>query len=209
MKKISFSILLSILYLTSTAQQKEDHVIGAQIGFSSTGFLFNTAVNSSLLKTSVGLNLKGGSTLPAFSITYDYHLSDNISIGGLFSIQHLEAQLDDIEINTTYFDTTINPITANFNRLYIGIVPRYHYTTEDDKLDLYSAARIGFIFWNTNLESDQIAAINEFSAMGAGRPAIALIPLGGRYYMTEHFAFNFELSVGAPYLFNIGLNYKL
>lgn len=209
MKNISFSLLLSIICLTSTAQQKKDQVIGIQVGFSSTGFLFNQAVNSSLLNTSVGLNIRGGRNLPAFSITYDYQPSDNFSIGALFSIQHLEAQLDDIKINTTNFDTIINPITANFNRLYIGVVPRYHYTTEHEKLDLYSAARIGFIFWNTNLESDQIAAINAFSAVGAGRPAVALIPLGGRYYMTEHFAFNFELSVGAPYLFNLGLNYKL
>jgi hypothetical protein len=79
-------------------------------------------------------------------------------------------------------------------------------TIENKKLDFYSAARIGFIFWNINLESTQIVAIDAFSAIGAGRPAVAFTPLRGTYYITEHFAFNFEHLSG---LYTLQLRAKL
>ena len=209
MHKTVFLLLLSILCLSTAAQQRTDHVIGAHLGFSSTGFLFNRAVNSDIINDSIGLKVRGGSNLPALSITYDYHLSDAFSLGGLLSMQYFEVQLDEIAININNYDTTINSIKGQFYRSYIGLVPRYHFTVANERLDLYAAARIGVILWSVNLQSDQLAALDELGRIGASRIALALVPIGGRYYVADQLAVNFELSIGAPYLLSLGLNYKL
>jgi len=209
MKNTLFVLFFITLSSLSLAQQQGDHVIGAQLGFSATGAIFRAATSGDLTSDSASFSLNEASSTPAFSVTYDYHITDGFSIGGVTSMQFFNLNLDEIDVNVGGRDTVLRQIDGRFNRVYLGIVPRYHFTTEDENLDLYSAARIGYILWRTNLSSDDLSNVDAISSFVGGRPSVALVPIGGRYYFTPEFAFNFELAIGAPYLFNLGLNYKL
>jgi hypothetical protein len=203
----NITLLITILLsFNLSAQQEKESVIGINVGGSFTGATYRLALKI-VEDDSIASTLVGGSNTPVMALSFDYGVNEQFSIGALASIQHFSADINEVDIN--FLDTiVISGITTNFNRFYIGVVPRYQYTTNNDRLELYSAARVGFIFWFTDFDSEN-SRIDALKGFGGGRPAFSLVAIGGRYYFDNHFGVNFELATGAPFLASIGLNYKL
>jgi len=143
-----------------------------------------------------------------FGAVFDYGISSNFSIGAMFGIQHFNADINSRSVNIGDTLLTTRNVDINLNRLYLGITPKYHYNMANEQLELYSGVRAGFIFWQGNFDVED-SNIDVLSNLGAGRPAISLIPIGGRYYMTDELALNFELATGAPAIITLGLNFRL
>ena len=206
MKQILILTIISIMCLTASAQRAKESVIGLNVGGSVTGALFRVAKQFTDSDSTVS-NLLASSALPPLSISYDYGVSDHFTIGALASGQHLTATVN--EVNIDLLDTLLlSEVNAKFNRFYIGLVPRYQYKINSEMLALYSAARVGFVFWSSNVNLDNVA-FDDIRGFGVGRPALSIVLLGGRYFFNDNFGLNFELASGAPYLASIGLNYKL
>jgi len=200
-------ILLASLSYTSFGQGQDEKVIGIYTGFSTTGFAYRLASNITV-NDSANTDFYGGSNLPVFGAMFDYGISSNFSIGAMFGIQHFNADINSRSVNIGDTLLTTRNVDINLNRLYLGITPKYHYNMANEQLELYSGVRAGFIFWQGNFDVED-SNIDVLSNLGAGRPAISLIPIGGRYYMTDELALNFELATGAPAIITLGLNFRL
>ena len=207
MKKI---ILLAIILCSTTlsfGQQDGDITLGVYTGFSLTGATYK-AITSLVESDSLTSDILSGSNLPVFGAAVDYRVSDEFTIGALVGVQRFSANITERAFNfgdTTYGTT---PVTINMNRIYIGIVPTYQYETINENVELYSAVRVGFVFWQGNFDAEN-SDIEALSGFGGGRPALSIVALGGRYYFNPNFAFNFEIATGAPAMLSFGLNYKL
>ena len=78
----------------------------------------------------------------------------------------------------------------------------------DGKIELYSAARIGYVFWKNEINSaDKSFELPQLLSLN--RPSLGLVPIGGNIYFTEKTTVNFESAIAAPYVFRIGLQYHL
>lgn len=207
MKKIIVFALVLFTATQSYAQKEGEIVLGIHTGFSFTGAAYRL-VQTAAESDSVSSGLLGGSNLPAFGASFDYGVSDQFTIGALASLQHFTADIREGSFNAG--DTSVNtqPVSANLNRIYIGIAPKYQYETGNADFEMYSAIRAGFVFWQGNFDAEN-SNIEAISGFAGGRPALSVVALGGRYYFNPNFAFNFELATGAPSLLSLGVNYKL
>lgn len=207
MKKL---IIITLALLTTTlsfAQQEGDMNIGVHTGFSVTGALYRIATGIAQ-SDSFGTELVGGTNLPSFGASFDYGISDRFSIGALASVQHFTADINERIVNAGDTSFRLNPVDAKFNRIYIGIVPKYLYETGNDNFEMYSAIRAGFILWQGNFDVEN-SNIDAFEGIGGGRPSLSLVAIGGRYFLAPNVALNFEVATGAPALLTLGVNIKL
>lgn len=91
----------------------------------------------------------------------------------------------------------------------IGARALFDYANEG-RLDLYSGVILGFTNWNvkTNNASASYDPSQDltFSEEIVFAPQVVLF--GAQGYFTDNIGANFELSIGAPHFFSIGLNYR-
>lgn len=207
MKKTIILALVLFTTVQSYAQQKGEIVLGAHTGFSFTGAIYRLVQDVSESDT-LSSGLLSGSNLPVFGASFDYGVSDRFTIGALASVQHFSAKVRENSFSAQDSSFNIRPVDANFNRFYVGIVPKYQYETGSENFEMYSAIRAGFIFWQGNFDAEN-SNIDALSGFAGGRPALSIVAIGGRYYFNSNLAFNFELATGAPSLLSLGINYKL
>ena len=203
---IVLMVLLISITLKSYGQEQGDAVVGVYSGFSFTGAAFKLA-KTVAENDSTTSGIISGSNLPVFGLSFDYTASSKFTIGAFGSIQHFSAKVNEQSFEAIDTSFIITPITANLNRLYLGIVPKYQYETASN-IELYSAIRVGFIFWQGNFDAEN-SNIDAIKGFGGGRPALSLVAIGGRYYFNPSMALHFEVATGAPALLTLGLNYKL
>jgi hypothetical protein len=182
-------------------------VVGVFTGFSFTGASFKL-VKTVAQNDSSTSGIVNGSNLPVFGLSFDYKTSPKFTIGALASIQHFSADVNEQSFQAMDSSFIIRPVTANLNRFYVGVVPKYQYETANDHLELYSAVRVGFIFWQGNFDAEN-SNIDALNGLAGGRPALSIVAIGGRYYFNSPLALNFEVATGAPALLTLGFNYKL
>mgnify|MGYP001563658455 CR=1 FL=1 len=208
MKRITQLSIILLFSIASMAQTQEgEKVVSVKMGFSATGALIKGIGNSSDLDLdSIGTGDVSVSGLPALSASFDYGFSENFSLGALISYQAFSGSVRDYKFsNEDSFK--VEDFNFNLKRIYLGIEPKLHWGGSNEKIDLYSGLRIGYILWVNNIETTD-NNFDLFDRFNVGRPSVALVPLGGNIYFNEDTGANFEIAIGAPYLFSLGVQHK-
>jgi len=202
MKKLTPLFLAALFVIAGTTAKSQNlqgqTVFNFNLGYSLTGDLikglFDEGTNSTI-KVS-----------PVIILGADYGLSEKFSIGASFTTQGMKGTITD----NWWYDDNDSLITENFDfkirRSHIAIIPKYHYTSDNDKLDIYSGLRLGFVMWSYKDDSNDptFTAFDDLK----GRVTVGFTT-GMRYYFTDNIGANVDLNLGAPYVVSFGLNYKL
>ena len=148
--------------------------------------------------------------LPPLSLSVEYGITDDISVGGYFGITGASYSYSGWEncgkgSDQYYIDT------YKWSFYIIGARGAYHFGhfIKVDKLDVYAGLMLGddiahFSYSTTSTCSDHIGFISSSTYGGF----VFSIYAGARYRFTDHFGAFLELGYGITYL-NIGLNIKL
>lgn len=197
MKNKLFLLSLAVVCMSSAvkAQNEEGQsVVTLGAGYS----LVNNIVKSGL-ETYSDVNVK---SVPTIALTYDYGLTDNFSLGVAAAYQSVSG-----EFTNTYFDNNLDLQTetakSSFSRMNIAIRPLFHYGGSD-KLDLYSGLRVGMLFRNSEVESEQ-ENIDLFGDLSGSRVSIGIVAFGMRYFVSDNIGINMDLQVGTPYIMSAGV----
>jgi len=208
LKRITQLSIILLFSLASMAQTQEgEKVISLKIGFSATGGLIKGVGNNSDIDIdSLGTGDVSVSGLPALSASFDYGFSENFSLGALISYQEFTGSVRNYTFsNADSFK--LEDFSFNLKRIYLGIEPKLHWGGSNEKIDLYTGIRAGYILWSNNIETTD-KNFDLFNRFNVGRPSVALVPLGGNFYFNEDTGANFEIAIGAPYLFTVGVQHK-
>lgn len=212
MKKIIFPLALVLISFTTWAQNASgEKVVSLNFGYSLTGGLINALDNDEgsdfTVDDSLGLNGVNVNTLPAISVAFDYGIGEVFSLGVMYSLQSFSGSVDQYSWVNSDGVRRSESLDISLIRNSVAILPRFHYKLGNENIDLYSGLRVGFLFWTNNIESTD-PNFNEFGDFTGGRPSVAIVPLGGRFYFTDEFGANFEIALGAPYIASVGAQYR-
>ena len=189
--KIILPFLLFALgcYTLSAQRMAGESTIGVQSGFSLASALFNLS--------EIDANVDA-STPPALQLTYDYALTDRLSLGGGVSYQRFNLAYSGYGEAKENFDVRLS-------RFNLGVRGLFHYGNSET-MDMYSGLRVGLSNWSLDVGTND----PNFDPPKANGPAFApqLILFGIRGYFTEHFGIGGELAAGAPHVVSLGLHYR-
>lgn len=209
MKKILFlSIIFGMLFFSTSnvkAQNVEgESVIGANVGFSMVGAFFGafTTVNTDEVQFFV---------TPAFQLSYDYAVTDIISLGLAGSYQNIGVDIMDYQYVNGQGDLITEDYRSSFSRSTIAMRTLFHYGLANDQFDLYSGLRVGMLFRNGKTTSTD-PDVDAITDLGLGlwnrRLNTQLILLGARGYVTDNIAINLEFGLGAPHFASLGAAFR-
>lgn len=132
--------------------------------------------------------LNGSSTVPPISVSYEYGIKENISVGGYFGY--------------TASESVAGAYTSKFTYMIIGARGSYHHQFVDN-IDTYAGAMLGFNMANISYEPALPAGFPEPSAGGFTYSVF----IGGRYHFTDNLGAFAEIGYGISAI-NLGLTYK-
>ena len=209
MKKYYLFVSVLIIGSTSFAQhKKEQKLVSVRLGFSGTGLLIKAIGKADLFsKDSFSVGNISTSKRPAISAAFDFSLTDRLSLGGIFSHQVFSGEINDYKGVVGGKTFVINHIDFKLKRTYIGAIPKIHWAVKNEDFDFYSGVRVGYLLWTSDVNVNE----HDFKALDAfkgGRIALGIVPLGANLYLNQNLGLNAEISVGAPYIFGIGINYR-
>jgi len=194
MKKLFFTLVLAASFMTMNAQSNDYKMVaGLHAGYSLTGALFNSGSDAS--------------PLPAIQATFDYGLTDKVSIGAAVSYQNIDLG----STSNTYVDadgnTQTESVSTTYNRSNFAIRPLFHYGG-DSNLDMYSGLRIGWLGrdYTSNSNDPSFNPVNFFGADSGGRFALGVTAFGLRYYFTDNIGAGIEINIGSPHITNVGVS---
>jgi hypothetical protein len=208
MKKINLLLIALIFSGTLLAQNESGQkVVSLNFGYSLTGGVIKALGESEVSSDSFGIGSVDVTTLPAISLAFDYGVGEVFSIGLMYSFQSFSGEVKDYTWVDENFETRTESIDFGLTRNNIVLLPRFHYRLDNERFDLYSGLRLGYLFWGGSVESTD-PNFDEFSSFAGGRPTFGLVPLGGRVYFTDNIGANFEVALGAPYIASVGAQYR-
>lgn len=192
MKNARFPILaLFLSFGTASAQTLSgESVISANAGFSLAGALFGLA--------DIDGNVDA-SAPPALQFSYDYAITEKLSLGGGLSYQKFGLAYTDYGDAMEDFDVRL----SRFNLALRGL---FHYGGQE-QVDMYSGLRLGLSNWSVKGGTSD----PDYEPPKANGITIApqLILFGIRAYVAGNLGLNAELGVGGPHFFTVGLNYRI
>ena len=141
----------------------------------------------------------------ALVLGFDYSTSSRWSIGGFISTQrrHGTTEFSYADNNRVLTET----VKFDLRRNSIGFNTKLHYGSSE-RIDLYSGARLGWLFWTNKIESPS-GQFDLFNDLITSRPFFGLTAFGARIYPTDYIGLNFELNLGAPNIIGLGAVIKL
>lgn len=183
MKKLFFLACLAcsmtMAFVTKSSAQvfeKGNSLIGVQVG------LLSTFQSSGL-----------SSSLPPLSLTYEYGVTDKISVGGFFGYSTASQTLfgtDEIKYNYTLF----------------GARGSYHFLPDNEKFDWYVGGLLGYNKVSVSMSTSDPATVLLSSSASASAVLFGVYA-GGKYYITENIGLQAELGYGVA-VANLGLAIK-
>ncbi len=189
--KYGITLLLALLFSsTLSAQNREgESVVSLNAGFSLASALFKLS--------EIDANVDA-STPPALQFTYDYALTKRFSLGGGIAYQRFKLAYSN-------YGEAMESFNLRLSRFNLGARALIHYGNSET-LDMYSGLRVGLSNWSADGGTDD----PNFDPPKANGLFFApqLILFGMRGYVTENLGFGGEVSIGAPHLFALGVNYR-
>lgn len=152
--------------------------------------------SDSFINLSIGLGTYYGSglktTLPALEGSYEYMVSEVISVGGFLGAYGAKYEYS-------------NNAEIKYNYLHFGGLANYHFVN-DETFNVYAGLRLGYVNSNTKSEFDfgNGSSISDFRSSGF----LFAAQIGGRYYLSENLALNAELGYGIS-VFKVGVTFIL
>lgn len=163
--------------ISAQSLEQQDSFISARFGL------------SSVYTLSSGFS----ATLPPIDGTYEYMITENISIGGFIGVYSAE-----FEFNNTFFNDNESIKYSFFN---IGALGNYHFVN-NDQWNVYVGAALGYL--SVGVDDNITDGAGDVRSSG-----IALGVQGGaRYFFTDKFAANVQLGYGLAVL-SLGVTLKL
>ena len=98
---------------------------------------------------------------------------------------------------------------ATCGTCFIGVRTLRH-VYQDDKMDFYIGAKLGYDYWQENLIKNS-ANSPDFTMIGTGNIGDVFVPglfLGYKVYIDPKIGFGFEIGAGGPYLIMGCLNWR-
>ena len=149
------------------------------------------------------------SSNPALQLAYTYRVHPRFSVGLGLSRQVFSIRYRDYEYEGEGGTTLLDNFTTYIRRFNTGGVALFHYNP-NGQVKFYSGVRIGISRWTFDTNAEDINyTVGRFVEFALGTQfAPQLILLGINSYLTEHIGANFELGIGAPHLFSVGVGYR-
>ena len=128
-------------------------------------------------------------------IGMEYGITDEISLGG--SIAYSGAKYDWGNIYGSHY-------TLKYNAYFISARGAYHFKLDNEKLDPYLGASIGYVVVSVKDDSPYGSSV---SSVGSG---VGYGGFGGiRYYIKPKLGLNAELGYSSFSFLNLGVSFKL
>lgn len=180
----------------------------------------------------IGGGSGSGSPSPSFNLSYDYGVSQMISVGAFFNFYKVDAQndftLDDVNaiiddplcalacISSIPIPGTEDciceggSITERTNVFTFGGKLSYHKLILEG-LDTYASTYLGYSFnrRNTITESVLSSVLNEIDSEVTVPKIVYFASAGVRYYFTPQFGIYGEYGYGNTHLLQLGATYRL
>ena len=125
-------------------------------------------------------------------IGMEFGITDDISLGG--SIAYSGAKYDWNNFNGYHY-------TIKYNAYFISARGAYHFKLDNEKLDPYLGASIGYVVVSVNDNSGYSSSVGS----GAGYGGFG----GIRYYIKPKLGLNAELGYSSFSFLNLGVSFKL
>lgn len=199
MKKILTLLFVACTLASFGQNQQGESVVTVDVGYSLAGDFIKNLIDLGDTEEDISTSLT-----PVIMIGFDHALTDVFSIGVQGAYQGIGA-----DFVNTYNDgsgVVKENVEATINRMNFAIRPNFHYGG-NEQLDLYSGMRIGIQTFSTSHNSKD-PDFNALSDFDGARLSIGATLFGVRYFITDNFGMNMELSVGTPYAVIGGLNFK-
>lgn len=200
-KGLQFSLVLIFAAFQAMAQSPDYRsTLSVNAGFSAVGSLISVSDNFSDNTKSYAV--------PAIQVTYDKGIQKWFSLGLAASYQAMGIEYKDYEY-TQDGETVSEDFKTSISRLNVAIRPLFHYGNLN-RLDMYSGLRVGVTNWSINTQTNdpEYDPENDVSFGNGVNFAAQIILYGLRGYFTDNLGANFELALGAPHYFSMGLNYR-
>lgn len=168
-------------------------------GASLTGVLFNTLLNGDSVKYKV-------ENLPAIQFGYDRNVNAWLSLGAGYSNQKFHITFSEYVDDYNVLQTGDFKADLSRNHVHIKALAGKF----EERYTLYAGLRIGYIWYvsDLSLEKRDLRAFEKIDQwLSVGRPTLG-IPLGGRFYLTDHIGINLEINAGAPHVLSSGISVK-
>lgn len=196
------------IFLSPTLQAQEEPPVysshlRATVGFSTIGFF------ASLTQRVAGVASVDVTSNPALQLTYTYKFYDRVSLGVGLSRQVFSIRYRGYEYEGEDGTTLLDNFTTYIRRFNIAGLALVHYN-RGSVVALYSGLRLGISRWTFDTNAKDINyTVGRFLSFALGtQVAPQLILVGGNTYFTPHFGANFEVGIGAPHLFSVGVGYR-
>lgn len=191
------------------------------------GFLSASDYNFTLFQAS-----GAGNPSPSVQLSYEYGLTDELSIAGFtsyysveastsFSVEDLADQLSGIDINdlgslVTSLECILNPsscgttVSERVNVYTFGGKLRYS-RSYMDKLETYATTYLGYSINRRETITEQAldTAIDQLGLNTEVPSFIYYGGVGGRYFVTENIGLYGEFGYGNVNLLKLGVSYRL
>lgn len=145
------------------------------------------------------------SSTPTISLTYDYGITHNFSIGGALSYNAFSI----INPNYSYVNQggviIYESISVDYSRVNIAVRPLYHWGKKEN-FEWFTGLRLGYSFWKAEISTtdpyydDEYRRLNTYSFQAL---------FGSRAYFTEYLAVTLELGLIDPYIAMLGISLNL
>lgn len=198
-------LLLGLLFTFGTFHifaQNQDFgsTLSINAGFSAVGSLISIADDFSADTKSYAV--------PAIQLTYDKGIQKWFSIGLATSYQAMGIEYRGYEYMQDG-ETVTEDFKTNISRLNVAVRPLFHYGNIN-RFDMYSGLRVGVTNWSINTKSNdpEYDPENDVSFGNGINFSAQVILYGLRAYFTDNLGANFELALGSPHFFSMGLNYR-
>jgi len=197
---ILLTICCCIATLSTIKAQNEEYksVASASVGYSLTGALLNAFETTNEHAGTFSVK-----SIPALQLTYDYGIKKFFSLGVAASYQKFGMDISNYEYTNTSNENIVEDVAADFSRLNVAIRPLFHYAN-NDKLDMYSGFRVGFVSRNINMDSTDEDF--DIGTEEGTRPSFGITAYGIRYFITDNIGAGIEINFGAPYVTCFNLN---
>ncbi len=150
------------------------------------------------------------SVQPALQLNYSYRWRDRISFGGGLSRQVFSARYRGYEYEDESGATLLDNFTTYVRRFNVAGFARWHYNPGAAHIAWYSGARLGITRWTFDTNAKDINyTVGRFLSFALGTQiAPQLILIGGDVSLLPSLIANFEVGIGAPHLFAVGIGYR-
>ncbi len=237
-KFIVLTLLLALFAFDISAQRNQSQYLALDtIAYHTKGDQ-NLNIGIGLINpTEFSYNLIGGgsgagSPSPALNLSYEYGLTQSISIGAFFNYYRVDAQIDyTLDDINAILDNPLcalhcnspfpipgaedcicdgGSITERNNVFTFGGKLAFH-IYKLDKLDTYASTYLGYSFnrRKTITESAVSSILNEIDSEVTVPTIVYFASAGARYFMTPNLAVYGEFGYGNSHLLQLGITYRL